>query len=90
MEDMLKELKELVAQGQPPAPAAATPATQDSELMKRIQDLEEDKVKMAEQLAEVRALVEKQDQVAATQQASTKGAREFLSRALAGWKTRGP
>ena len=69
MEDMLKELKELVAQGQPPAPAAATPATQDSELMQRIQDLEKDKVKMAEQLAEVRALVEKQDQVAATQQA---------------------
>ena len=69
MEDMLKELKELVAQGQPSAPAAATPATQDSELMQRIQDLEEDKVKMAEQLAEVRALVEKQDQVAATQKA---------------------
>ena len=69
MEDMLKELKELVAQGQPAAPAAATPATQDSELMQRIQDLEEDKVKMAEQLAEVRALVEKQDQVAATQKA---------------------
>ena len=32
--------------------------------MQRIQDLEEDKVKMAEQLAEVRALVEKQDPLA--------------------------
>ena len=69
MDEVEKLLKQLLAQGQPSAPAAATPATQDSELMQRIQDLEEDKVKMAEQLAEVRALVEKQDQVAATQKA---------------------
>ena len=70
LDEVEKLLKQLLAQGQPSAPAAAPPATQDPELMKRIQDLEDDKAKMAEQLAEVRALVEKQDQVAAAQQAS--------------------
>jgi len=66
IEDMLKEL---LAQGQPSAPAAAPPATQDPELVQRIQDLEADKATMAEQLAEVRKLVEQQERVAATQQA---------------------
>jgi hypothetical protein len=75
IEDMVKEL---LAQGQPSAPAAAPPATQDPELMKRIQDLEDDKAKMAEQLAEVRALVEKQDKVAATQQARYERSNKIL------------
>ncbi len=72
IEQVEKLLQELLAQRQPPATAAATPVVPvpTVEFLKRIQDLEDDKVKMAEQLAEVRALVEKQDQVAATQQAS--------------------
>ena len=74
MDEVEKLLKQLLAQGQPPATAAATPVVPvpTVEFLKRIQDLETDnlKAKMAEQLAEVRALVEKQDQVAAAQQAS--------------------
>jgi predicted nuclease with TOPRIM domain len=61
LQDMLKQI--LLAQGQPSAPAVAPPA----ELRQRIQDLEEHKARMAEQLAEVQALVEKQDQLAAAQ-----------------------
>ena len=72
MDEVEKLLKQLLAQRQPPATAAATPVVPvpTVEFLKRIQDLETDKAKMAEQLAEVRALVEKQDQVAAAQQAS--------------------
>jgi hypothetical protein len=67
LDEVEKLLKQLLAQGQPSAPAAAPPATQDPELVQRIQDLEADKATMAEQLAEVRKLVEQQERVAATQ-----------------------
>ena len=71
IEQVEKLLQELLAQRQPPATAAATPVVPvpTVELLKRIQDLEDDKAKMAEQLKEVRELVDKQDKVAATQQA---------------------
>ena len=67
LDEVEKLLKQLLAQGQPSAPAAAPPATQDPELVQRIQDLEADKATMAEQLAEVRKLVEQQERVAAAQ-----------------------
>ena len=82
MDEVEKLLKQLLAQRQPPATAAATPVVPvpTVEFLKRIQDLETDKAKMAEQLAEVRALVEKQDQVAAAQQASYERCKKQLVR----------